>query len=149
MKGDKNVKYKPSPIDKYSKPCVHEVMKFLQDGTVKYEKWIFYPSKYPCGKCDSIEDTAFMRTSPLNEVMITCFKCNTTQPVTVKNSKNAVVAEHVVGEDHIMTLDEVAEFIKRNKVGKRLIVPERILDQLDMREEKPKPNVEIAGLEEE
>ena len=143
------MKYKPSPIDKYSKPCVHEIMKFLQDGTVKYEKWIFYPNKYPCGKCDSTDDTVFMRTSPLNEVMISCLKCHTTQPVTFKNSKGAVIAEHIINEDHIMTLDEVADFITRNKVGKRLIVPEGILKQLDLREEKPQQKIEITGLEEE
>lgn len=139
--------YIPSPMDTHVRECVHETMRATQDGRVIYEKYIFIPANFNCGGCNSPDDVVFMRTSPTNTVIRSCKFCGVTQPVaaTVDGEEKATL---VSAETHFMNIDEIREFVARNKIDKKFLNP-AIKDLLKVKRAKRKVNIEDLGLETE
>jgi hypothetical protein len=144
---DKKSIYKVSPINVHVPTCVHETMELSPDGLqVIYKKWLFTQSNFKCGGCNSSDDVVFMRTSPLNEVMRSCTYCGVTQPISIKDERGNIVADNdpFKNETHVMTIDEIRDFIIRNK-----FINDRIKAMLKVQRVKRKVNVEELGLETE
>lgn len=149
---DKKKSYKVSPINKHVPTCVHETMELSADGnSVLYKKWLFTRANYPCGGCKSPDDVVFMRTSPLNEVVRSCEYCGVTQPISIKDVESGVIladGETFKDETHVMTIEEIREFVARNKMDKKFL-PDKIAVMLENQRVKRKINIEELGLETE
>lgn len=150
MIGDKKVKYKVSPINTHVSTCVHETMTLQPDGQVLYQKWLFTRPNFKCGGCNSSDDVVFMRVSPLNEVIRSCEYCGVTQPVSVKDERGNIVADYEIFKDetHVMSIDEIRDFVARNKIDKKFL-NEKIGNMLKTQRVKRKVNIEDLGLETE
>jgi hypothetical protein len=147
MVGKKPV-YKISPLSTHVKQCVHELMEITADNKVVYHKYLFTPDNYKCGGCNSSDDVVFMRVSPINEVMRSCTWCGVTQPVSIKDDRNNIVAEEFTEESHVMTLDEIKDFLERNQIVKPFI-PDLITEMLKTKRVKRNVKIDELGLETE
>jgi hypothetical protein len=142
--------YKPSPLGIHVKQCVQEVMEVNADNKVMYHKYLFIPENYKCGGCNSSEEVVFMRCSPINEVVRACTFCGVTQPVGIKDDRGITIADNEPFKDetHVMTIDEIREFLERNKIVKPFI-PELLVKLLKTQRVRRKVNVAELGLETE
>lgn len=145
---NKKTIYKPSPIGKHVKQCVHETMTY-ENGKVIYKKFLFTPDNFPCGGCHSPEDVVFMRCGPINVVVRSCEYCGVTQPVSaIDEDSQTIIAQPFTQETHEMTIDEIKDFIERNEISQTFVPPAiaRLIENVRKRREI---NIDDLGLEKE
>ena len=147
MVGKKPV-YKPSLPLNHVKQCVHETMEITADKKVVYHKYLFTPDNYKCGRCNSPDDVVFMRVPPINQVVRSCTWCGTTQPVSINDDRSNLIAVEFNDESHVMTIDEIREFLQRNKIVEPFI-PDLIKEMLKTKRVRRNVKVEELGLETE
>jgi hypothetical protein len=140
--------YKPSKLDVHVKQCVHEMMEVTNDGKVLYKKYLFTPENYKCGGCNSSDDVVFMRVPPINEVMRACGWCGVTQPVSIKDDRQNIIAEEFPDETHVMTVDEIRAFLDRNRIVEPFI-PDVVKKMLKTKRVKRNIKIDELGLETE
>lgn len=107
----KKRKFKVTPQRKHVANCVHEMV-VVRNGQIIYEKWLFRKSDYPCGSCDTVENTVFMRTAPLNIVIRSCTHCGVTEAVGPRKQNGDAQAYPL--ETRVIDVGEARRVLKRN-----------------------------------
>lgn len=113
--------FKVTPQGKHVPNCVHEMV-VVRNNQLVYEKWLFRRTAFPCGSCNTVEHTVFMRTSPLNVVIRSCETCGVTEAVSPRKSNGDPQAYPL--ETRVINAAEAREVLLRSKVKAKFLPPE-------------------------
>lgn len=116
----KKRKFKVTPQNKHVSNCVHEMV-VARNNQLIYEKWLFRKADFPCGSCNTVENTVFMRTAPLNIVIRSCKHCGVTEAV--KERKQNGDAQAYPLEAKVIDIGEARRVLKRNGQKAKFLPP--------------------------
>jgi len=103
--------FKVTPQGKHVSNCVHEIV-VVRNNQLIYEKWLFRKVDFPCGSCNTVENTVFMRTAPLNIVIRSCTHCGVTEAVNERKGNGDAQAYPL--EARVIDIGEARRVLKRN-----------------------------------
>lgn len=140
--------FKVTPQTKHVPNCVHEIV-VARNNQLIYEKWLFRKADFPCGSCNTTENTVFMRTAPLNKVIRSCTVCGVTEAVEPRRSNGVPQARLL--ETKVIGAAEARQVLVRNKAKAKFFSPElaRIMKEKPQRVLSPKELEDLEGIETE
>ena len=103
--------FKVTPQGIHVSNCVHEIV-VVRNNQLVYEKWLFRKVDFPCGSCNTVENTVFMRTAPLNIVIRSCTHCGVTEAVNERKGNGDAQAYPL--EARVIDIGEARRVLKRN-----------------------------------
>lgn len=112
--------FKVTSQGKHVSNCVHETV-VARNGQLIYEKWLFRKADFPCGSCNTVENTVFMRTAPLNIVIRSCTHCGVTEAVNERRANGDAQAYPL--EARTIDVGEARRVLKRNGQKAKFLPP--------------------------
>ena len=116
----KKRQFKVTPQGVHVPNCVHEMV-VVRNGELIYEKWLFRKVDFPCGSCNTVENTVFMRTAPLNVVIRSCTHCGVTEAVNERKGNGDAQAYPL--EARVIDVGEARRVLKRNGQKAKFLSP--------------------------